>query len=272
MEKKAPKKRVESNPWKDLNKDDIQELMGTNVFEHLRYTRIAVRIEFIEPCLGTSPKDEKAFCMIHEKKGINPEKIQKEMATLDNKDIKNEKDKIGWTGFHRDDKGLFFLNYVMVGNVKANIENLMENGAIRKVVAYKKWTDRLLSVFPRRIRFMDMEKYKTKPDKVLELEEEEQFWLKDAQWFMERPLRGMTAQGERVTIVRSDMVEVGTQFDVSFQLLHNDRGVTPEVLLKALRFGELYGLGQWRGSGKFGAYKVVDVDITHHKRSVDKIA
>ena len=135
----------------------------------------------------------------------------------------------GWTGFHRDENGSFFIyNYVVKGAIKSSIETLQENGVITKIPAYKKWIDRMIDVKPRRIFFI--------PDK------------KEAE-VLERPLRTMTPKGERVTVVRSDIVDIGTEIEYEVILLKNGKSLTMDVIEQALAN---MALGQWRGSGGYG--------------------
>ena len=63
----------------------------------------------------------------------------------------------------------------------------------------------------------------------------------------ERPLRAMTAQGERIALACSEEIQAGAwiEFDVT---LYNDLDV--DLLLEWLTYGRDHGLGQWRNSGK----------------------
>jgi hypothetical protein len=74
---------------------------------------------------------------------------------------------------------------------------------------------------------------------------------------MERALRAMTAKGERTFISRSDYIDEGALFSFDVKLIKNKNYLTSTTLLKAIKLGEEYGLGQWRGSGGYGAYKIL---------------
>lgn len=63
----------------------------------------------------------------------------------------------------------------------------------------------------------------------------------------ERPLRAQTAQGERVSIARSETIPAGTVITFDVRLLGDDLF---ECLDEWLAYGKLRGLGQWRNSGK----------------------
>jgi hypothetical protein len=63
---------------------------------------------------------------------------------------------------------------------------------------------------------------------------------------LQRPLRGQTAQGERIALANSETVPAGTKFE--FTLLLLDEKLEPRVI-ELLEYGALKGLGQWRNSG-----------------------
>ena len=97
-----------------------------------------------------------------------------------------------------------------------------------KLKAYKRVIDGLVFVEPRQI--------------PLELSGELD-WL-------ERPLRGQTAQGERIALARSETVPKGSKLTIDIMLLDPNL----EGLVKSwLDYGKLRGLGQWRNAsyGRF---------------------
>lgn len=164
-------------------------------------------------------------------KPIVSEEVKKELDTV------TEVEEKGWTGFHSDDKGLFIYDYMIKGFIKSALEVLQVSGITKKIPAYKKWCDQLIFVYPRRLHF-GMEK----PSAMLE-----------------RPLRAMTAQGPRVSLARSDTIVEGTQLSFEVVIINNDKGLKPELLADIFDYGSFVGLGQWRGSGGYGRFKVVDI-------------
>ena len=64
----------------------------------------------------------------------------------------------------------------------------------------------------------------------------------------QRPLRAMTAQGPRVTIASSEMVEAGASLEFTVQVL-KDSPLTEDVLHTLFSYGQAHGLGQWRNAG-----------------------
>ncbi len=179
-----------------------------------------IRITLTEAMLGTVPKDKKVYTT------YIADKVEKEVGEEEAKSVEEIEAK-GWTGFHKDEGGLFVFDYLVKGFIKEAGNTLKD---IVKIKALKSKLDNYLFVFPRKIHLG-----KSKPDGVIE-----------------RPLRAMTAQGPRVTLMRSDMVEAGVSFDVELRLLPH-KEITESVLEELLRYGELKGLGQFR-NGSYGRF------------------
>lgn len=188
-----------------------------------------VTIRFMTKLLGTVPKDPEVYASYISSKAPVPEDGEQEIKTVD------EIEEKGWTGFHRNMAGIFIYDYTIKGFLKAAYEACEANGIIKKIPAYKKWFDKLVFVFPREISLGI-----TEPDGTLE-----------------RPLRAMTPRGPRVTLTRSDYIDEGRDIEFQLVLLENSKGITWDVINECLAYGELVGLGQWRGSGGYGRFEVV---------------
>lgn len=67
---------------------------------------------------------------------------------------------------------------------------------------------------------------------------------------LERPLRAQTAQGERVTLARSDTCPVGTTMEFTIEIIG---GLDEKTLREWLDYGKRRGLGQWRNGG-YGSF------------------
>jgi hypothetical protein len=65
---------------------------------------------------------------------------------------------------------------------------------------------------------------------------------------LQRPLRAMTAQGPRVTLASSEMVDAGATLEFTLQVL-KDSDITEDVLHTLFQYGQSHGLGQWRNAG-----------------------
>lgn len=64
---------------------------------------------------------------------------------------------------------------------------------------------------------------------------------------LERPLRGQTAQGERVALAKSQTLPAGTTLE--FRVIVQSAEVTEEILREWFDYGRRRGLGQWRNGG-----------------------
>lgn len=199
--------------------------------------------ELTEDILGTVPKDKEIYTSFVaskiEKLEGSDEKEKKKLTEEEIETVEEELLEKGWTGFHRDDTGIFIYNYMILGNIKSNLQLLNNNGSIKKVTTYKKACDTCLKVYPRRIRF--------KRGKSL---------IKNPDASMERPIRAMTMKGERTFISKADIVKKGCTFNFQVQIIRNKHNLIPETVMKAIKLGEIYGLGQWRGSGNYGSYTI----------------
>ena len=63
----------------------------------------------------------------------------------------------------------------------------------------------------------------------------------------QRPLRGQTAQGERIALASSESIPAGATMEFAIKLLLPDH---EKAVLEMLDYGQLRGFGQWRNSGK----------------------
>jgi hypothetical protein len=66
----------------------------------------------------------------------------------------------------------------------------------------------------------------------------------------QRPLRGQTAQGERIALANSETIPAGATATFTVHCMNDD---DEELVKEWLAYGEWHGLGQWRNSGK-GAF------------------
>lgn len=127
------------------------------------------------------------------------------------------------------------LGTVIKGYLKNACKVLQETGELKKIPAYKTWFDNLIFVKEKKIYFD-----KKEPDGVCE-----------------RPLRAMTARGERITVTRSDFIKEGSEFEFNIEILPNKKGLNSEMLDVLFGYGKYCGLGQWRASGGYGQFEVV---------------
>lgn len=219
---------------------------------------IKVQLTFTEDVLGTSPSDkeihetyivdkglDEAKKQLEKHKGLTEEEkqsLEKIINKLENKSdeikqeevdaVANDEARQGRTVFPRDEEGNPFIwDYQMRGFFKSAAQAGSYIGGDSKLTAYKKKIDLLVFIDERKIPL-------NLPDG------------KDV-GSCQRPLRGQTAQGERVALANSDSVPAGTTCEFTVRVL--DDGLLKYVR-KWLDYGRYNGFGQWRNSGK-GRFK-----------------
>lgn len=192
-----------------------------------------VKIRLLEDILGTVPKNKEIYGTYIESLKPQSEDQDKETDTVP--EDPDKKERAGWTGFHTDEEGLFIYDYMVKGFIK-NAANVLKDDPSIKLKNLRSKLTNFVFVFPRRIHLG-----KKEPDGVFE-----------------RPLKGVTAQGVIVTLVRSDVVKAGTEISFRLFLMHH-KEVTKEILRLLFEYGKLQGLGQFR-NGSFGRFEVVSFE------------
>ena len=186
-----------------------------------------IKLTFLEPILGTVPKDPDIYkSYIADKAALNDEELAEELATVERIEEK------GWTGFHKLNGLPVIYNYAIKGFFKDACSMLTrtKDSESGKVRAFKKIIDGLVFIEPRQI-------YLVLPDNA-------------KIGVLERHLRAQTAQGERITLARSDTCPTGTTMEFTIKILGQ---VSEKLLREWLDYGGFRGLGQWRNAdyGKF---------------------
>ena len=186
---------------------------------------VKFRVELLEEMLGTAsanPELYEEFIASKCAAGGNEDEAQ----TLPDVEESIQK---GTTVFHRlEDGSPFVYDYQIKGFFK-DACSMMNRYKPKKyqVRAYKKVIDGLIFPAPRKIK--------------IELPEGGEVGI------CQRPLRAQTAQGERVSLARSESVPAGSV--LRFEVTCLDDSIKSH-LLEWMKYGELRGLGQWRNSGK----------------------
>ena len=182
-----------------------------------------VRIKLLEDMLGTTAKQKEVY------KKFIAHKVSEAQGEEEAENVQEMEEK-GWTGFLKDEEGYFIYNYMVKGFLKNAATTLKQFGATKQL---KSKVERYVHVFPRKIRLPDIEEMP-----------------------LERPLRAITAQGPRVTLVRFDRVKAGTELEFTLELLTEVSGITENCINDLLKLGRYEGLAQWRGGG-YGAFEVL---------------
>jgi len=185
-----------------------------------------VTITFVEPLLGTAPLNKELYGDYIASKVNDVDATADELTTIE------EATEKGTTGFHRKDGVPAIYDYAIKGMFKDAAGMLRRVGDTKsaKLTAYKKIIDGLVFVSPRLIPLVVVGDI----------------------GILERPLRAQTAQGERVSLARSEMVGKGSTLSFTVSVLGND--VTEATLREWLEYGGLRGMGQWRNGG-WGRYE-----------------
>lgn len=198
-----------------------------------------VEIIFTEPLLGTlsgNPEVAEEFILAKHPDGISKEELEA-MANLPEAIEKSS------TIFARDNnKNLILWDYQIKGFFKEACGAMIETDTIKQEelkkvrltqYLHKRTIDRQVFVKPRKI-ILQLPK-KTDKNKLK---------------FLERPLRGQTMRGERISLARSEMAPAKTKIEIEI-ICMNDKLI--DFIKKWLDYGALKGLGQWRNAsyGRF---------------------
>ena len=194
----------------------------------MQQEKYEVELEFTEPVLGTVPKDKEVYASYIATKAPSPNDGKEEVQTV------QEVEEKGWTGFMLDEKGIFIYDYAIRGFLKSAAQALKPQIEVKN---YRGHIDQAVFVFPRKIHFLQ----KGKP-------------VKEVAGCIERPLRGMTKHGPRVTLARSDYLKAGVR--IKFELVVLPGHVTEKNLREWFGYAELSGFGQFR-NGSYGRARLV---------------
>lgn len=184
---------------------------------------LKVKITFTEPILGSSSGNPEIHREFIASKAPDAPKREEEVEALGVDEVEKKE----MTVFPRTENGTPCLwDYQIRGFFKHACSMLKNVSGTEssKIKAYKKYIDGLVFVNERKIQL------------VFDGE------IQNCQ----RPLRGQTAQGERIALANSEMCPAGTVAEFTVKVLQDD-------LIKAveewLDYGALNGLGQWHNSG-----------------------
>lgn len=187
----------------------------------------------LTPILGTSAASRSLRTQYIASKAPTPQLAQEEA------ELGVDLDEKGLTVFNRNQQDqLCLMGYQIKGFFKAAMLALKPQ---LKIAAPKSKIDNLLFVEPRYIPITR--------DGAPIIDEDD---------VLERPLRAQTAQGERVSLAASEMVNDPWSVTIEITLFPSDgtklsNALTWEAVETALDYGAFHGLGQWRNAdyGRF---------------------
>lgn len=193
--------------------------------------KMKVKITLLDDMLGTTSANPDIHKEFIASRSADAKKMDEELAALPVEQLMEK----AMTVFPRDADGTAILfDYQFKGFLKESIGALVEltdlpelrvNKTKLSKFTYKRVVDNVLFVFPRMIR------------------------LSPVSGTCTRPLRAATMQGDRVALATSEVVPAGTTFEVEITSLC-DAAPFRKLIVSALDYGALKGLGQWRNSGK----------------------
>lgn len=193
--------------------------------------RYHVKLAFMAAVLGSQPgRDDPASKFIRDR--AREENPSLEIPAEEVQSLPQEVAK-GTTCFYRDNNGnVCFKNYQVLGMLRAAATSLNGLGGVNG------------------LRSRVAAQVKVTPVTITTGVPECQLTI------LERPLRGMTAQGPRTSLARSELLAEGAKLEFFVELIQLPKFHFPEELLKALLdYSSMQlGLGQWVNSQIYGRF------------------
>jgi hypothetical protein len=189
--------------------------------------QIKIKLTFTEEILGTAASDPKIHSEFIASKAPDAKTLEEEVAAIGAEEVEMKSKTI----FPKENGKPFLYDYQVKGFFKGACSALMRvPGTLsNKVKAYKKVIDGTIFVFPRKILFS----------------------FNGEIGECQRPLRGQTAQGERIALANSETVPSESNIEFEIRMLDEKH---EDLVREWLDYGQLSGIGQWRNSGK-GRFK-----------------
>ena len=197
---------------------------------------LKIRLTFTEDCLGTASADKEIHSRFIASNAPDAPSRAEEVAAVGAEEVEER----SMTVFPRDEEGNpIFWDYQIKGFFKDSCSALqrMKGEEIAKesckLKAYKKIIDGAIFVFPRKIKIN----------------------MAGDIGDLQRPLRGQTAQGERIALAHSETIPAGSTIEIKIMV----PDIYEKVVMEWLEYGQLKGLGQWRNAsfGRF-TYEILD--------------
>lgn len=195
---------------------------------------IKVRATFLEPMLGTASANPELHAEFIASKAPDAMSREEEVAALGVEAVEEK----SMTIFPKLEDGTpFIYDYQIKGFFKDSCSALQRckgeevSKESCKLKAYKKIIDGCIFVEPRKIPIRIPEGMKMDT--------------------LQRPLRGQTAQGERIALTTSETVPAGSEIEVTVVCLSDAH---EKAVIEWLNYGRFKGIGQWRNAS-FGRFR-----------------
>lgn len=205
--------------------------------------KIKFEITFTEPLLASKPGNREIMAEFLNNNGKMTVPAE-ELAAVPEPDPNAVENKS--TVFPKDATGLLMWDYQIKGFLKENIYALIEMGEIKNLNKwnYRRAVDLFVRISPRRIYYRD-------PSGCV---------IQKPSGDLQRSMRVMTMQGERVALARSEALDPGTKFDCEATCFLATGAVKKtiavidcDLIRQCLDFAAGAGFGQWR-SGGYGRF------------------
>lgn len=194
----------------------------------MKMNEMKVRLTLTDEILGTAPNDKEIYANYIGSNAPDAPTKEQEIEAVGVEEVIEK----STTVFPRDKNGNPIMwDYQLKGMVKDAV------GMLRNVpgTCSKKLTN-----------------YKKKIDGLVFIKDRENPFIGEINiGYCQRPLRGQTAQGERISLANSETLPAGTQIEFTFMWFEDEKKlITRELFEEILDYGRVRGLGQWRNSGK----------------------
>jgi len=225
-----------------------------------------IRITLTEECLGTSSNNPDIHSEFIASKAPDAPSRAEEIASIGTEKAMEK----AITIFPTFENGEPLIwDYQFRGFIKEATSMLarIEGSEASRLQAHRKICDGLIFVHPRKIALLS-------PNEKS---------VKDQMGLCTRPLRGQTAQGERISLATSETVPAGTFFDIAIEIpklkaKKDDATGKKEpvvdlekLIYEVLDYGSRRGLLQWRNSGKGTfSWKLIEEEAKSEKASKKK--
>ena len=194
---------------------------------------LKVRLTFTERVLGTASNNPEIHSEFIASKAQDAKSREEEIEAIGVEEYEEKQ----MTVFPRGDDGEpIFWDYQIKGFFKDTCSALQRckgediSKESCKIKAYKKVIDGCIFVEPRKIP-IDMNG--------------------GEMGLLQRPLRGQTAQGERIALATSETIPSGSTVDVDIICLSDQH---EKAVIEWLNYGKWKGIGQWRNAS-FGRFE-----------------
>lgn len=211
----------------------------------IKTTRQTFRLTGITPILGSTPADFESYeFLVGKLRRENPEAAERMAADQDlmptREDIGvDEENTDPVTGFQRERVTKEIILHQQIKGFFKNAGKVL--GKQFGYTQYRAKVDNFMSIDPIHVKI-------TRNGQP----------LMNADRLFKRSLRATTAQGDRIALATSELIEAGWQVEFTVEIIKNEatdksRPLDMEMVRALLGYGKYVGLGQWR-NGDYGRF------------------